>query len=232
MLVYLPLVFAGAVLGAVGGSEQGSYVNPNPRQYDNCEVQDLVQLSACCNDVLNKLDDCKANDLACECCALQSLKQDCYGLCQGNPSNNFLTALFDDCASLNDVNACNLPFRKDDSQPPAPARPASEETGSAVVVKSRVRQGVYGGDDGNDDGDDDGDGDGGGDDGDDNGDEVADATPEPAANSTAPIVYANATLAANHTLNATAHAASDAGARRWDAGVVILVCSFIVHTLF
>lgn len=130
-------------LVAASSLEGGTYVNPNPRLYDNCEVQDLVQLSACCNDVLSKLDDCKANDLACECCALQSMKKECYGLCPGNPSNNFLTALFDDCESLNDVNACNLPFKKDDSIPIENTKRKKyqeEEENTSIILKSKVQR--------------------------------------------------------------------------------------------
>lgn len=94
--------------------ETGTYRNPNPRPYDNCDAADLVQLSTCCNDILAGLDDCKSGDLACECCALQSMDRLCYTLCPGNPSASFLTVLLDDCVSLNDVNACNIPFKKVD----------------------------------------------------------------------------------------------------------------------
>lgn len=97
-------------------SESGSYRNPNPRPYDDCEAADLIHLSACCNDVLSSLDDCKAGDLACECCALQSMDRECYNLCPGNPSANFLSVLLTDCVPLNDVNACNIPFKKVDGE--------------------------------------------------------------------------------------------------------------------
>ncbi|ODV60130.1 uncharacterized protein ASCRUDRAFT_71166 [Ascoidea rubescens DSM 1968] len=96
-------------------NEFGSYMNPNPRT--PCEGSELEKLNTCANDVLSKLDDCKADDLACECCALQSLNRDCYGLCPGSPSGNFLAVLYDDCESLNDVNACGLPFKKEDAKP-------------------------------------------------------------------------------------------------------------------
>lgn len=98
----------------VASSEFGSYQNPHPRPAAQCDNADLAKLSQCCSDVLEMLDDCKANDLACECCALQSMDQLCYHLCPGNPSTNFLTVLLNDCAPLNDVNACNLPFKKVD----------------------------------------------------------------------------------------------------------------------
>ncbi|OBA22015.1 hypothetical protein METBIDRAFT_14952, partial [Metschnikowia bicuspidata var. bicuspidata NRRL YB-4993] len=102
--------------------ENVSYKNLNPRPYDNCEANDLIKLLACCNDVLASLDDCKAGDLACECCALQSMDLTCYNLCPGNPSTNFLAVLFDDCSSLNDVNACNIPFKRVDGDRPASFR--------------------------------------------------------------------------------------------------------------
>ncbi|KAG7191556.1 uncharacterized protein KQ657_003062 [Scheffersomyces spartinae] len=92
--------------------EYGSYANPNARAFDKCTAQELIKLSQCCNDVLVKLNTCKAEDLACECCALQSIDKDCYNLCPGNPSVNFLTVLINDCSSLQGVNACGLPFKK------------------------------------------------------------------------------------------------------------------------
>lgn len=134
-------------------SEYGSYVNPHPRIYDRCPAPDLVKLSGCCNDVLSKLDDCKADDLACECCALQSIKPECYNLCPGNPSNNFLTVLYHDCENLNEINACSLPFKKDDSLPQKytkkfgnkgeylnskNAPPYSDDKDNSVVVKSKL----------------------------------------------------------------------------------------------
>lgn len=131
-----------------------SYVNPNPRPYDTCNAQDLIKLSNCCNEVLNKLDDCKANDLACECCALQSMDKNCYNLCPNNPSNNFLTVLFNDCASLNDINACGLPFKKEDTiaftssegkfKSKSKVKNKEDEnfqTNSLVTVKSKIHNG-------------------------------------------------------------------------------------------
>lgn len=103
------------LLAAFAAAE--TYKNTNPRPYDNCEAADLIKLSACCNDVLADLDDCKAGDLACECCALQSMDRACYSLCPGNPLTNFLAVLFADCSALNDVNACNIPFKKADGEP-------------------------------------------------------------------------------------------------------------------
>lgn len=108
-------IFA-ASLNKVG--EYGTYLNPNPRRTTKCEPNDLVKLSTYCNDVLSKLDECKPNDLACECCALQSIDDECYHLCPGNPNTNFLTVLLLDCAEMNEVNACSLPFKKEDPEPP------------------------------------------------------------------------------------------------------------------
>lgn len=101
---------------ANGIAESESYRNPNPRPYENCEASDLIRLSTCCNSILANLGDCKAGDLACECCALQSMDSSCYNLCPGNPSANFLSVLLDDCVPLNDVNACNIPFKKVDGE--------------------------------------------------------------------------------------------------------------------
>ncbi|KAK6199506.1 uncharacterized protein RJT21DRAFT_47658 [Scheffersomyces amazonensis] len=111
--------------------EYGSYVNPNPRPYEKCPTDDLIKLSGCCNDVLTKLDDCKADDLACECCALQSIKQECYHLCPGNPSANFLSVLLDDCGALNDVNACSIPFKKDDEI-------GTQKNGAKSIVRAKA----------------------------------------------------------------------------------------------
>lgn len=129
-LLFLPLVLA---------LELGSYKNPHPRPYDRCEANDLIKLSTCCNDVLARLDDCKANDLACECCALQRMDISCYNLCPGNPSTNFLAVLLNDCASLNDVNACNLPFKKLDGLNAVNHRaPVQDQESSVVAVKSKI----------------------------------------------------------------------------------------------
>ncbi|KAK6463525.1 hypothetical protein DFJ63DRAFT_335055 [Scheffersomyces coipomensis] len=95
-------------------NEFGSYVNPNPRPYEACPPTDTITLNSCCNVVLTKLDDCKADDLACECCALQSIKQECYHLCPSNPSAKFLSVLVEDCSGMKDINACAIPFKKDD----------------------------------------------------------------------------------------------------------------------
>lgn len=127
--------------GATAYVETGSYVNPNPRPYDNCAAADLIQLSVCCNDVLASLDDCKAGDLACECCALQSMDRKCYNLCPGNPSASFLSVLLADCEPLNDVNACNIPFKKVDGDKQAKYRStngndAPGQYSSASVVSS------------------------------------------------------------------------------------------------
>ncbi|KAI5965804.1 uncharacterized protein KGF55_001167 [Candida pseudojiufengensis] len=96
-------------------------MNPNPRKSSlssKCEPNDLVKLSACCNDILSKLDECKPNDLACECCALQSINQECYHLCPGNPNTNFLSVLLSDCKVMSEINACSIPFKKEDPEPP------------------------------------------------------------------------------------------------------------------
>lgn len=98
-------------------SEYGSYVNPNPRPYLKCSAPDLIKLSSCCNDVLSRLDECRAGDLACECCALQNMDQECLNICPDNPSNNFLTVIDNDCKELNDINSCSLPFKKVDGEP-------------------------------------------------------------------------------------------------------------------
>ncbi|KAI5955074.1 hypothetical protein KGF54_001635 [Candida jiufengensis] len=119
LLSFLSITISGASLNRL--SEYGTYMNPNPRKNSlssKCEPNDLVKLSSCCNDILSKLDECKPNDLACECCALQSINQECYHLCPGNPNTNFLTVLLSDCKEMNKINACSLPFKKEDSQPP------------------------------------------------------------------------------------------------------------------
>lgn len=115
--ILIALVASGRLVMSSERAEYGTYLNPNPRPFEKCDAQDLIKLSNCCNDVLSRLDDCRADDLACECCALQSMNQECYSLCSGNPSNNFLTVLYNDCASLSDVNACSLPFKKNDETP-------------------------------------------------------------------------------------------------------------------
>lgn len=71
-------------------------------------------MTVCATDILSKLDDCKPDDLACECCALQSMNQNCFGLCRNSPSANFLDLLINDCSTLSEVNACGLPFKKAD----------------------------------------------------------------------------------------------------------------------
>lgn len=142
------LVFLLYVIGLVMSEHYDSYVNPNPRPYEQCNSQDLIKLSSCCNDILTKLDLCKSNDLACECCALQKLDSSCFKVCPNNPSNNFLTVLLNDCASLNDVNACNLPFNKDDSfmvgeteMPKSKARAGSlDQLSNQFTIKSKLKK--------------------------------------------------------------------------------------------
>ncbi|CEP20360.1 unnamed protein product [Cyberlindnera jadinii] len=95
-------------------SEFGAYVNPSPKNI--CDGEEFEMLTFCASEVLSRLDECKPDDLACECCALQSMKRDCHGLCPNTPSGNFLAVLYDDCETMNDVNACNLPFKKHDAQ--------------------------------------------------------------------------------------------------------------------
>lgn len=128
-----------AAAAAAGVPEYGSYHNPHPRPFEHCDNTDLVKLSSCCNDVLERLDDCKANDLACECCALQLMDPLCYNLCPGNPSTNFLTVLFNDCAPLNDVNACNLPFKKVDGENEQPPEVEPEKP-DYVSLKSQLQE--------------------------------------------------------------------------------------------
>lgn len=86
------------------------------------------------------MDQCKPDDLACECCALQSMKRDCYGLCPNTASGNFLAVLYDDCETMNDVNACNLPFKKHDAHVAKFLRPNAripvEDKEPDFVIKS------------------------------------------------------------------------------------------------
>jgi hypothetical protein len=81
-----------------------------------CDGEELEMLTICAREVLGKLDDCKPNDLVCECCALQSMKRDCLGLCPNTVSGNFLVVLYDDCETMNDVNVCNLSFKTHNMQ--------------------------------------------------------------------------------------------------------------------
>lgn len=115
--------------------EYGTYVNPNPRPYQRCDAEDLIKLSSCFNDVLSKLDICVADDLACECCALQNMDQACFHLCPTNPSANFLNTLVNDCSALNDVNACSLPFMKFSSSRRPSLTPDQEDS---FLLKSKI----------------------------------------------------------------------------------------------
>lgn len=119
----------------VNAGEYGSYVNPNPRPYQRCEAEDLIKLSACFNDILSKLDICVADDLACECCALQQIDQGCFHLCPTNPSANFLNTLVNDCSGLNDVNACSLSFAKYSPRRRPSLAPIQEDS---ISVKSKI----------------------------------------------------------------------------------------------
>ncbi|RLV90696.1 putative GPI-anchored protein 43 [Spathaspora sp. JA1] len=144
LLVCFPLVVAAVSTSSL--NEYGTYVNPNPRPVNKCDANDLIKLSGCCNDVLKKLDECKADDLACECCALQSIEQECYHLCPGNPSTNFLTVLLNDCVELSEINACSLPFKKDDDSIPKINKKKknksvddAEDSTAVLSIKSRVQ---------------------------------------------------------------------------------------------
>ncbi|CDR40816.1 CYFA0S05e04808g1_1 [Cyberlindnera fabianii] len=128
------------VISSTESSEFGAYVNPNPKNI--CEGDELDTLTLCASEVLAKLDECKPDDLACECCALQSMKRDCYGLCPNTQSGNFLAVLYDDCETMNDVNACNLPFKKHDAHVAKFLRPNSrlpvEEKAPDFVLQSTI----------------------------------------------------------------------------------------------
>jgi hypothetical protein len=87
----------------------GANVNANMKNI--CDGGELEMLTICAREVLGKLDDCKPNDSACECCALQSMKRDCLGLCPNTVSGNFLVVLYDDCKTMNDGNVCDLSFK-------------------------------------------------------------------------------------------------------------------------
>lgn len=124
-------------------SEYGFYVNPNPRASLQCSPEDMARLAACAAEVLLRLEECVPDDLACECCALQSMQQECFGLCAGLLHASDLAVLYDDCELLNDVNACGLPFRKETPGGRAVGRPrvsrvVAEEVGSGVFLKSKV----------------------------------------------------------------------------------------------
>ncbi|EDK41776.2 hypothetical protein PGUG_05874 [Meyerozyma guilliermondii ATCC 6260] len=110
-----PLVFVILLSLVSANSEYGSYRNPNPLPQDVCESKDLIKLNSCSNEMLGRLQQCKANDRACECCALQSLKPTCFELCPGSPASNLLSVIIDDCAELGEVNACDLPFMRSES---------------------------------------------------------------------------------------------------------------------
>ncbi|PVH14034.1 uncharacterized protein CXQ87_002157 [Candidozyma duobushaemuli] len=131
------LLLIPALAAALVAPEYGSYKNPHPRPLHKCDNSDIAMLAACSNQVLAQLDDCKANDLACECCALQSMDPKCHNLCPGNPNANFLTVLVNDCAPLNDINACNLPFKKNDGAG-RPKTVVEDEPGNTVSVKSQL----------------------------------------------------------------------------------------------
>lgn len=104
---------AEVVISNSDSREFGAYVNPNPKNI--CDGDELEMLTICASEVVANLEECEPDDLACECCALQIMEQDCHGLCPNTPSGNFLAVLYDDCETMNDVNACNLPFKKHDA---------------------------------------------------------------------------------------------------------------------
>lgn len=131
----LPLLMLGLATVGVNAGEYGSYINPNPRPYERCEAEDLIKQSACFNDILSKLDICVADDLACECCALQQIDQGCFHLCPTNPSANFLNTLVNDCSALNDVNACSLRFAKYTPRRRPSLAPIQEDY---ISVKSKI----------------------------------------------------------------------------------------------
>lgn len=135
-LLLIPL-FVAPFTAAFEPPEIGSYKNPHPRLLHSCDNTDIAMLAACSNQVLAQLNDCKANDLACECCALQSMDPKCNNLCPGDPNANFLTVMVKDCADLNDVNACNLPFKKNDGDP-RPQKFVVDEPANVFSVKSQL----------------------------------------------------------------------------------------------
>lgn len=105
------IIYSILLVPILAGNEHGSYVNLNPHTYDKCPPEDLMTLNNCCCYLLDLLEQCIPDDEACACCALQSIDNDCYLLCPSHPSSLYLAVLMEDCKPLNDVNACNLPFR-------------------------------------------------------------------------------------------------------------------------
>ncbi|CCH44916.1 putative secreted protein [Wickerhamomyces ciferrii] len=127
MLFLHVILLSGALLRQVYGvdlvsstesiNEFDAHVNSNPKNI--CEGEELDALATCATKYLAKLDECKPDDQACECCAVQSMNRDCYGLCPNTESGNFLAGLYDNCETYTmakGVDPCNLPFKKYDSR--------------------------------------------------------------------------------------------------------------------
>lgn len=77
-----------------------------------CSEEDTQILSECASEILAKLDTCKPDDLACECCALQSLNRVCFDACHTSLSSSYFSVIMKDCESMSDVDACDVLVKK------------------------------------------------------------------------------------------------------------------------
>ncbi|KAI0464178.1 hypothetical protein LJB42_001781 [Komagataella kurtzmanii] len=110
---FVSLVLLSAVIATADMAREPFEINDFDSN-DKCNNQDLAVLNHCAKEVLKKLDQCGPDDLACECCALQSLKHVCYELCSDSFSSNFLNVLYEDCEPFKEVNACSFQFKEKD----------------------------------------------------------------------------------------------------------------------
>ncbi|CCH44915.1 putative secreted protein [Wickerhamomyces ciferrii] len=109
-------VYGADMISSTESNECGANVNLNPKNI--CGREELEALNNCAGEALPKLDKCVPRDPACECCALQSMKRDCYGLCLDNPHGEFFNTMYDACETYTKargVDPCDLPFKKYDS---------------------------------------------------------------------------------------------------------------------
>ncbi|ANZ76456.1 BA75_04171T0 [Komagataella pastoris] len=138
---FVGLLLLSAVIVTADMAKKPFEIYEDSDLHGKCNNQDLAVLNHCAKEVLRKLDQCGPDDLACECCALQSLKHVCYELCSDSFSSNFLNVLYEDCEPFTEVNACSFQFKEEDYTAMSPKKYKKNKNSIPKVDGSKIASG-------------------------------------------------------------------------------------------